>query len=499
MKSDPLSATDAVAMTTKRRFRVSIVEDESFDDLIHMDMTPLESSAPLLVARNSDDRAKPTTAIRPAELNGHSSFVRHDLLESTASHARRIATGQRLTELQFLMLAAPLRAHILMRQTTDSTALLQQQQQQNPQRQSAHGGYPSPDILDTGSYTFYSGDGSVTAGWPAVDDWLDFSVLWKTNGALMNSSCRFKDRGFPDNSPAETSALLTAIDEESNATGVDARFILAVIMQESSGCVRVASTASPGSQVQNPGLMQTHNGTGTCNDDGKLQNPCPDASISQMVADGTAGTESGDGLQQCLSQADISGGEAAQYYRAARMYNSGAVDTSGDLGKGCCTHCYALGDADGQWTSATLAALATTAVDTGQWSPSSDANDNGQGLTAGRLAQELEVPEKHCVAEILVILQTASPLQAIGLEMRLQPEEERTYTKIFIVTCRSTGPYSSSARIVLRQARVLYRDLVPSSAELGIEVWHAAEFVYRILHRISVATCIKTDHFSTLT
>jgi hypothetical protein len=32
---------------------------------------------------------------------------------------------------------------------------------------------------------------------------------------------------------------------------------------------------------------------------------------------------------------------AAQYYRASRMYNGGSVDPSGDLGKGCCTKCYA--------------------------------------------------------------------------------------------------------------------------------------------------------------
>lgn len=32
---------------------------------------------------------------------------------------------------------------------------------------------------------------------------------------------------------------------------------------------------------------------------------------------------------------------ASQAYRAARIYNSGRVDPSGDLGKGIATHCYA--------------------------------------------------------------------------------------------------------------------------------------------------------------
>lgn len=41
------------------------------------------------------------------------------------------------------------------------------------------------------------------------------------------------------------------------------------------------------------------------------------------------------------SLSKASGSGAAKYYRAARAYNSGSVDPSGDLGKGCCTHCYA--------------------------------------------------------------------------------------------------------------------------------------------------------------
>jgi len=41
------------------------------------------------------------------------------------------------------------------------------------------------------------------------------------------------------------------------------------------------------------------------------------------------------------SLGDASGSGSAKYYRAARAYNSGAVNPSGDLGKGCCTHCYA--------------------------------------------------------------------------------------------------------------------------------------------------------------
>lgn len=70
-----------------------------------------------------------------------------------------------------------------------------------------------------------------------------------------------------------------------------------------------------------------------------MKDPCPDSDIKQMVKDGCDGTDHGDGLKQVYGKAKGSG--AAQYYRASRMYNGGSVDPSGDLGKGCCTKCYA--------------------------------------------------------------------------------------------------------------------------------------------------------------
>lgn len=56
-----------------------------------------------------------------------------------------------------------------------------------------------------------------------------------------------------------------------------------------------------------------------------------------------AGTDSGHGYASDInSQAEVDGIAFAEaYYRAARLYNSGAIDPSGDLGKGSATHCYA--------------------------------------------------------------------------------------------------------------------------------------------------------------
>lgn len=113
---------------------------------------------------------------------------------------------------------------------------------------------------------------------------------------------------------------------------------MAVMMQESKGCVR-APTTNWG--VRNPGLFQDHDGNGTCNDPkmGGVQNPCPMSQIQQMVEDGVAGTAAGAGLEQCITQAAST--DISKYYKAARIYNSGSVAPSKDLGEGCCTHCYA--------------------------------------------------------------------------------------------------------------------------------------------------------------
>lgn len=78
----------------------------------------------------------------------------------------------------------------------------------------------------TGSmrYTAYKGDGSTNDGWPAQSQWLDFRTLWVMNQRVhINKIC--------DNSAEETGDLYKAIFAASESTGVDPRFILAVIVR----------------------------------------------------------------------------------------------------------------------------------------------------------------------------------------------------------------------------------------------------------------------------
>jgi len=186
-------------------------------------------------------------------------------------------------------------------------------------------------------YKTYSGDGSVAAGWPSMEDWLDFETLFEMNKPDMLSGC--STWGVPNDSEDEIASIKDAIKSvAAQAEDIDERFILAIIMQESKGCVRVVTTSWAHG---NPGLMQTHEGTGSCNTP-SVQTPCPDSEILQMVKDGTLGTAAGDGLEQCKKkQAAGAPDEASAWYRTARQYNGGSIAASGNLEEGCCTLTYA--------------------------------------------------------------------------------------------------------------------------------------------------------------
>ncbi|TWU70910.1 hypothetical protein ED733_000060 [Metarhizium rileyi] len=150
-------------------------------------------------------------------------------------------------------------------------------------------------------YVSYTGNGG---NWPSKNAWGDYGALWNANVPIMQI--------------------------------------------ESNGCVRVPTTNNG---VRNPGLMQSHNGSGSC----AGVNPCPAGTITQMIRDGVAGTSSGDGLRQTLARTkDVVGDNSRAVYAAARMYNSGSVDYN-NLNNGLgSTPCYAS-DVANRLTGWTLA------------------------------------------------------------------------------------------------------------------------------------------------
>ncbi|RAO69016.1 uncharacterized protein BHQ10_005028 [Talaromyces amestolkiae] len=194
------------------------------------------------------------------------------------------------------------------------------------------GNYDNGNIYDgtgnagTDQYNCYYG------GWenfPPSSQWVEFDAMWNYSKSAMSTSCSDLGVGscsdgagaFGDGDTGEQIGLIwNAIQQVAEASLVDHRFILATILQESSGCVNVCASTNPDpSQPDNPGLMQSDGGVtfiGNSASDSNQQ-----ASITQMIIDGTQGTADGDGLVQCINQ-------YGNIYEAARCYNSGSVDSS---------------------------------------------------------------------------------------------------------------------------------------------------------------------------
>ena len=167
--------------------------------------------------------------------------------------------------------------------------------------------------VQDGTYNCYGGSPS---DYPDSSKWGSFDNLWTNNQKLIQESCTNLGDGA-DPTPTQISMMKTAITQVAGDSFVDARFILAIMLQESHGCVNVGSTNNG---VTNPGIMQSHNGVSYSASD-------PQGSITQMVRDGTQGTSSGDGLVQLINK-------YGNIWSAARAYNSGSIASSGDLNNG---------------------------------------------------------------------------------------------------------------------------------------------------------------------
>ena len=163
---------------------------------------------------------------------------------------------------------------------------------------------------------------------------------WQSALSILKTSCGNLWTGaVPDNTDAEIQTLQKAIQTEATAANEDPRFILAIMLQESKGCLRIPTTVSNDKTVRNPGIFQDHDGANSCNANGDddaaialikpknatlLLSPCPDNIITGMVQDGVSGTAKGDGLAGVLNLPLAPG-------VAARQATTGAYVSDGVL------------------------------------------------------------------------------------------------------------------------------------------------------------------------
>lgn len=160
------------------------------------------------------------------------------------------------------------------------------------------------------------------------------------NRKIMTDSCL--QWTVPNDSETEINDIKTDLQSVSRSSGVDARFILAIMLQESNGCVRAPVTSL---SMQNPGLLQSYKDSAKCNAGSAMapsdvETPCPASTIHDMLNKGTMGTVPGGmSLTYALKQSGAS--NVLKYYKAARIYNSGSIASSGLLQDGVAIHCYA--------------------------------------------------------------------------------------------------------------------------------------------------------------
>lgn len=143
-------------------------------------------------------------------------------------------------------------------------------------------------------------------------------------------ACSDNSWGVSNNSPQETEQLFDAIEHVAQLVLLDRRFILAVLLEETNGCVRM-HTDYGADGVRSVGLMRSRGGMGMCNSGAlgaprHVLEPCPERQIQRMVFEGVGGLgdrHGYDGLLGMMKRAETGTGTAADFYRGAWLYNRG--------------------------------------------------------------------------------------------------------------------------------------------------------------------------------
>jgi hypothetical protein len=198
-----------------------------------------------------------------------------------------------------------------------------------------------------------------------------------------------------------------AIKDESQASGIPKELILAIVMQESKGCVRIHTTG--GGVNINPGLMQGR-GTATCNpgsEDGNDHSiyPCPKNTIVAMIHQGTAGQGLPTTLKGELNKFS-NDDDDSKFYKAARRYNSGddGYHKPGEANLAVSnTPCYASDIANRlvqpgiecNCNSETVKSLTETEGTTGSLPLQQNRVSNGQGQKAGPANDNTNIDDEN--------------------------------------------------------------------------------------------------------
>ncbi|KAL1643117.1 hypothetical protein SLS58_005086 [Diplodia intermedia] len=174
-------------------------------------------------------------------------------------------------------------------------------------------------IAETSLSSSGSGSGGSTSAYqcftsstyPPITSWLPFATLWTAASPGIAAA-------NADTTSSAPTLLHTAIIDISRASSVDARLILATILQESGGAL-----AAPCTGTGNCGVMQAAPGSAG------YDATTPAASVERMLRDGVQGVAGrwpagGPGLAYWL-------GVYGEPWRALRAYNTGSVPVDGDL------------------------------------------------------------------------------------------------------------------------------------------------------------------------
>ncbi|KAF2501149.1 hypothetical protein BU16DRAFT_522158 [Lophium mytilinum] len=172
-------------------------------------------------------------------------------------------------------------------------------------------GGPAPEK----AASFYNCHGTELSDFPSFEEWISFDDMWKINEPILEAV----NPEYLDLIPT----IREKIELVSADSQVDARLILAVIMEESTGNLNVPCTQG---SMTNCGLMQAAGGSVSFNPKD------PENSIEQMIRDGVQGVGAAPGLAGYLNGVSwINNGQFGNPYLAAHIYNAGCASGGDNL------------------------------------------------------------------------------------------------------------------------------------------------------------------------